>query len=62
MTSSRSAPAIPDLAPERFDAFSEPVDPDIMGFTCEHNKAPGRAPEAHGLLDILTTTAFATRS
>lgn len=24
----------------------EPVDPDIMGFTCEHNKAPGRAPEA----------------
>lgn len=37
----------------------EPVDPDIMGFTCEHNKAPGRAPEGHGLLDILTMTEFA---
>ncbi|MCX2929944.1 NAD(P)/FAD-dependent oxidoreductase [Mycobacterium sp. CVI_P3] len=86
---------IPDLAPERFDAFSEqflrglrytkcvvmntgvtrkpkgiiasvinipePVDPDIMGFTCEHNKAPGRAPEGHGLLDILTMTEFAEK-
>jgi oxygen-dependent protoporphyrinogen oxidase len=39
----------------------EPVDPDIMGFTCEHNKAPGRAPEGHGLLDILTMTEFAER-
>jgi oxygen-dependent protoporphyrinogen oxidase len=37
----------------------EPVDPDLMGFTCEHNKAPGRAPEGHGLLDILTMTEFA---
>jgi protoporphyrinogen/coproporphyrinogen III oxidase len=37
----------------------EPVDPDIMGFTCEHNKAPGRAPEGHGLLDILTMTEYA---
>ncbi|TDO10113.1 oxygen-dependent protoporphyrinogen oxidase [Mycobacterium sp. BK086] len=39
----------------------EPVDPDIMGFTCEHNKAPGRAPEGHGLLDILTMTEFAEK-
>lgn len=86
---------IPDLAPGRFDAYSEqflrslrytkcvvmntgvtrkpkgivasvinipePVDPDIMGFTCEHNKAPGRAPEGHGLLDILTMTEFAEK-
>ncbi|CDO90186.1 hypothetical protein AWC29_26900 [Mycobacterium triplex] len=37
----------------------EPVDADLMGFTCEHNKAPGRAPEGHGLLDILTMTEFA---
>jgi oxygen-dependent protoporphyrinogen oxidase len=86
---------IPNLAPGRFDAYSEqflrglrytkcvvmntgvtrkpkgivasvinipePVDPDIMGFTCEHNKAPGRAPEGHGLLDILTMTEFAEK-
>ena len=86
---------IPNLAPGRFDSYSEqflrslrytkcvvmntgvtrkpkgivasvinipePVDPDIMGFTCEHNKAPGRAPEGHGLLDILTMTEFAEK-
>lgn len=39
----------------------EPVDPDIMGFTCEHNKAPGRAPEGHGLMAILTMTEFAEK-
>lgn len=37
----------------------EPVDPDIMGFTCEHNKAPGRAPEGKGLMAILTMTEYA---
>lgn len=37
----------------------EPVDAGLMGFTCEHNKAPGRAPEGKGLMAILTMTEFA---
>jgi oxygen-dependent protoporphyrinogen oxidase len=32
----------------------EPVGPNAIRFTCEQNRAPGRAPEGHGLLDILT--------
>ncbi|MGQ0625734.1 MAG: protoporphyrinogen/coproporphyrinogen oxidase [Sporichthyaceae bacterium] len=31
----------------------------LMGFTCEHNKAPGRAPEGHGLMALLTMTEWA---
>ncbi len=37
----------------------EPVDAGLMGFTCEHNKAPGRAPEGKGLLAMLTMTEWA---
>lgn len=36
-----------------------PVDPGLMGFTCEHNKAPGRAPEGKGLMTLLTMTEHA---
>jgi oxygen-dependent protoporphyrinogen oxidase len=32
------------------------VDVGLMGFTCEHNKAPGRAPEGKGLMTLLTMT------
>jgi oxygen-dependent protoporphyrinogen oxidase len=35
------------------------VDLGLMGFTCEHNKAPGRAPEGHGLMAVLTMTEWA---
>lgn len=35
------------------------VDVGLMGFTCEHNKAPGRAPEGHGLMTLLTMTEHA---
>ncbi|MBA3742872.1 FAD-dependent oxidoreductase [Sporichthya sp.] len=35
------------------------VDAGLMGFTCEHNKAPGRAPEGHGLMAVLTMTEWA---
>jgi oxygen-dependent protoporphyrinogen oxidase len=35
------------------------VDAGLMGFTCEHNKAPGRAPEGHGLMALLTMTEWA---
>lgn len=35
------------------------VDEGLMGFTCEHNKAPGRAPEGHGLLCLLAMTEWA---
>ncbi|MGQ0630288.1 MAG: protoporphyrinogen/coproporphyrinogen oxidase [Sporichthyaceae bacterium] len=35
------------------------VDEGLMGFTCEHNKAPGRAPEGHGLMALLTMTEWA---
>jgi protoporphyrinogen/coproporphyrinogen III oxidase len=37
----------------------EPVDRGVMGFTCEHNKAPGRAPDGKGLMAILTMTEWA---
>ena len=35
------------------------VDAGLMGFTCEHNKAPARAPEGHGLMALLTMTEWA---
>lgn len=35
------------------------VDEGLMGFTCEHNKAPGRAPEGKGLLCFLTMHEWA---
>jgi oxygen-dependent protoporphyrinogen oxidase len=35
------------------------VDVGLMGFTCEHNKAPARAPEGHGLMALLTMTEWA---
>jgi oxygen-dependent protoporphyrinogen oxidase len=35
------------------------VDIGLMGFTCEHNKAPGRAPDGHGLMAVLTMTEWA---
>ena len=37
------------------------VDLGLMGFTCEHNKAPGRAPEGKGLLTLLTMTEHAEK-
>jgi oxygen-dependent protoporphyrinogen oxidase len=37
------------------------VDVGLMGFTCEHNKAPGRAPEGKGLMTLLTMTEQAER-
>jgi oxygen-dependent protoporphyrinogen oxidase len=39
----------------------EDIDPGVMGFTCEHNKAPGRAPEGKGLLCFLSMTEDAER-
>jgi oxygen-dependent protoporphyrinogen oxidase len=36
-----------------------PVDVGLMGFTCEHNKAPGRVPDGHGLMAVLTMTEWA---
>lgn len=35
------------------------VDEGLMGFTCEHNKAPWRAPEGKGLVCLLTMTEWA---
>lgn len=35
------------------------IDEGLMGFTCEHNKAPGRAPEGKGLLCFLAMTEWA---
>lgn len=37
------------------------VDGGLMAFTCEHNKAPGRAPEGHGLIGFLSMTEWAQR-
>lgn len=39
----------------------ESIDPGVMGFTCEHNKAPGRVPDGHGLLAFLAMTEHAER-
>ncbi|MCY1282538.1 protoporphyrinogen oxidase [compost metagenome] len=35
------------------------VDEGLMAFTCEHNKAPGRAPDGKGLLSFMTMTEWA---
>jgi oxygen-dependent protoporphyrinogen oxidase len=35
------------------------VDPGLMAFTLEHNKAPGRAPEGKGLVCLLTMAEWA---
>lgn len=37
------------------------VDEGLMGFTCEHNKAPGRAPDGKGLLCFLSMTEWAQK-
>jgi oxygen-dependent protoporphyrinogen oxidase len=39
----------------------EDIDAGLMAFTCEHNKAPGRAPEGHGLIGFLSMTEWAQR-
>lgn len=35
------------------------VDEGVMAFTCEHNKAPGRAPDGKGLLAFMSMTEWA---
>ncbi len=39
----------------------ESIESGVMGFTCEHNKAPGRAPAGKGLLCFLSMTEDAER-
>ncbi|HEX6388914.1 MAG TPA: FAD-dependent oxidoreductase, partial [Solirubrobacteraceae bacterium] len=49
-------------APETYALGALCEDPDTIAVICDHNKAPGRAPEGKGLLTVLLTHEYLDRS
>jgi oxygen-dependent protoporphyrinogen oxidase len=49
-------------APETYALGALCEDPDTIAVICDHNKAPGRAPDGKGLLTVLLTHEYLERS